>query len=326
MKEREVLFDIQHLKKNFKVGQDTLTAVDDVSFQIRKGETFGLVGESGCGKSTLGRLLVRLYKPTEGKIFYKGKSITDFHKKDSIAFTKEVQMIFQSPYASLNPRMTIGEIIKEGMKIHHLGTPQDMENSVHALLEMVGLNADHAKRFPYEFSGGQRQRTGIARALAVHPELVICDEPISALDVSIQSQIINLLKRLQAELNLTYLFIAHDLSVVRYISDRVGVMYLGALAEVADAEELYLNPLHPYTQALLSAIPIPDPAEENERSRIVLEGDVPSPIHLQAGCKFAGRCKYAKDRCREVTPELRELPNEHMIACHRVDELHGVTY
>jgi oligopeptide transport system ATP-binding protein len=323
---REVLFDIQHVKKNFKVGQDTLTAVDDISFQIRRGETFGLVGESGCGKSTLGRLLVRLYKPTEGKIFYKGKSISDFHKKDSLTFTKEVQMIFQSPYASLNPRMTIGEIIKEGMKIHRLGTPQDMEDSVHALLELVGLNADHAKRFPYEFSGGQRQRTGIARALAVHPELVICDEPISALDVSIQSQIINLLKRLQAELNLTCLFIAHDLSVVRYISDRVGVMYLGALAEVADAEELYLNPLHPYTQALLSAIPIPDPVEENERSRIVLEGDVTSPIHLQAGCKFAGRCKYAKDRCREVTPELRELPNEHMIACHRVDELHGVTY
>jgi oligopeptide transport system ATP-binding protein len=326
MGDREALFDVRHLKKNFKVGKDTLTAVDDVSFQIRKGETFGLVGESGCGKSTLGRLLVRLYKPTEGQILYKEKSIADLNKKDAIVFAREVQMIFQSPYASLNPRMTIGEIIKEGMKIHHLGSPQDMENRVHELLEMVGLNADHAKRFPYEFSGGQRQRTGIARALAVDPELVICDEPISALDVSIQSQIINLLKRLQTELNLTYLFIAHDLSVVRYISDRVGVMYLGALVEVAEAEELYLNPLHPYTQALLSAVPIPDPAEESERSRIVLEGDVPSPIDFRGGCKFAGRCKYAEDKCREATPELRELPNGHMIACCRVDELHWSEY
>lgn len=322
MKSSEVLFDIQHLKKSFKVERGTLKAVDDVSLQIRKGETFGLVGESGCGKSTLGRLLVRLYKTTDGNILYKGKSIADYNRKDSKTFTKQVQMIFQQPYASLNPRMTIGEIIKEGMKIHHLGSQQDMDDRMHELLEMVGLNADHAKRFPYEFSGGQRQRTGIARALAVNPEFVICDEPISALDVSIQAQIINLLKRLQTELNLTYLFIAHDLSMVRYISDRVGVMYLGSLVEVAAAEELYLSPLHPYTQALISAVPKPDPVEENERSRIVLEGDVPSPINFQQGCKFAGRCKYVTDRCREETPVLRELPNDHLIACHQVEELH----
>lgn len=322
MKSSEVLFDIQHLKKSFKVERGTLKAVDDVSLQIRKGETFGLVGESGCGKSTLGRLLVRLYKTTDGKILYKGKSIADYNRKDSKTFTKQVQMIFQQPYASLNPRMTIGEIIKEGMKIHHLGSQQDMDDKMRELLEMVGLNADHAKRFPYEFSGGQRQRTGIARALAVNPEFVICDEPISALDVSIQAQIINLLKRLQTELNLTYLFIAHDLSMVRYISDRVGVMYLGSLVEVAAAEELYLSPLHPYTQALISAVPKPDPVEENERSRIVLEGDVPSPINFQQGCKFAGRCKYVTDRCREETPVLRELSNDHMIACHQVEELH----
>ncbi len=322
MKSSEVLFDIQHLKKSFKVEKGTLKAVDDVSLQIRKGETFGLVGESGCGKSTLGRLLVRLYKTTDGNILYKGKSIADFNRKDSKTFTKQVQMIFQQPYASLNPRMTIGEIIKEGMKIHHLGSPQDMDDRMRELLEMVGLNADHAKRFPYEFSGGQRQRTGIARALAVNPEFVICDEPISALDVSIQAQIINLLKKLQTELNLTYLFIAHDLSMVRYISDRVGVMYLGSLVEVAAAEELYLSPLHPYTQALISAVPKPDPVEENERSRIVLDGDVPSPINFQQGCKFAGRCKYVTDRCREETPVLRELSNDHMIACHQVEELH----
>ena len=317
----EVLFDIEHLKKSFKVEGGTLKAVDGVSFQIIKGETFGLVGESGCGKSTLGRLLVRLYKPTDGKVLYKGKSFSDFTGKDLRTFTKQVQMIFQQPYASLNPRITIGEIIKEGMKIHHLGTPREMDDRMHELLEMVGLNADHAKRFPYEFSGGQRQRTGIARALAVNPEFIVCDEPISALDVSIQAQIINLLKRLQTELKLTYLFIAHDLSAVRYISNRVGVMYLGSLVEVADAEELYLNPLHPYTQALILAAPKPDPVEENERSKIVLDGDVPSPINFQEGCKFAGRCKFATDRCRRETPVLRALSNDHRIACHRVEEV-----
>lgn len=317
----EILFDIQHLKKNFKVDSGELKAVDDVTLQIKKGEIFGLVGESGCGKSTLGRLLVRLYEPSDGNILYKGKSILHLNRKEAKVFTKQVQMIFQQPYASLNPRMTIGDIIKEGMRIHHLGTAKEMDNRVYELLEMVGLNPEHAKRFPYEFSGGQRQRTGIARALAVNPEFVVCDEPISALDVSIQAQIINLLKRLQNELNLTFLFIAHDLSMVRYISNRVGVMYLGSIVEVADSEELYLNPLHPYTQALISAVPKPDPVEENERHRIVLEGDVPSPIDTPKGCRFASRCKYATERCRQERPALRTLPDNHMVACHRVEEL-----
>ncbi|MGN0337673.1 MAG: ABC transporter ATP-binding protein [Lachnospiraceae bacterium] len=319
--EKDILFDIQHLKKSFHVDGGELKAVDDVTFQIRKGEIFGLVGESGCGKSTLGRLLVRLYQPNGGDILYKGKSVLRMNKKDAKAYTKQVQMIFQQPYASLNPRMTIGEIIKEGMKIHHMGTAKEMDERVYELLEMVGLNPEHAKRFPYEFSGGQRQRTGIARALAVDPEFVVCDEPISALDVSIQAQIINLLKRLQTQLQLTFLFIAHDLSMVRYISDRVGVMYLGSLVEVAPPEELYVNPLHPYTQALISAVPKPDPVQENERTRIILEGDVPSPVNTPKGCKFAGRCKYATERCRQERPEFRRISDHHMIACHRVEEL-----
>ncbi|MGN0324955.1 MAG: ABC transporter ATP-binding protein [Lachnospiraceae bacterium] len=319
--ENEILFDIQHLKKSFQVEGGELKAVDDVTFQIRKGEIFGLVGESGCGKSTLGRLLVRLYQPNSGEILYKGKSVLHLNRKDAKAYTKQVQMIFQQPYASLDPRMTIGEIIKEGMKIHHLGTPKEMDERVYELLDMVGLNPEHAKRFPYEFSGGQRQRTGIARALAVNPEFVVCDEPISALDVSIQAQIINLLKDLQSKLQLTFLFIAHDLSMVRYISDRVGVMYLGSLVELAPSEELYVNPLHPYTQALISAVPKPDPVQENERTRIVLEGDVPSPVDTPKGCRFAGRCKYATDRCRQERPEFRKISENHMIACHRVEEL-----
>lgn len=319
--ENETLFDIQHLKKTFQVEGGELKAVDDVTFQIRKGEIFGLVGESGCGKTTLGRLLVRLYHPNNGEILYKGKSVLHLNRKEAKAYTKQVQMIFQQPYASLDPRMTIGEIIKEGMKIHRLGTPGEMDERVYELLEMVGLNPEHAKRFPYEFSGGQRQRTGIARALAVNPEFVVCDEPISALDVSIQAQIMNLLKNLQSKLQLTFLFIAHDLSMVRYISDRVGVMYLGSLVELAPSEELYVNPLHPYTQALISAVPKPDPVQENERTRIVLEGDVPSPVDTPKGCRFAGRCKYATDRCRQERPEFRKISENHMIACHRVEEL-----
>lgn len=320
MAETEVLFDIQHLQKQFKVSGGTLKAVDDVTFQIRKGETFGLVGESGCGKSTLGRLLVRLYAPTGGDIQYKGTSILGLRRKEAKDYAYQVQMIFQESYASLNPRMTIGDIIKEGMKIHHMGTPAEMDARMYELLDLVGLNHEHAQRFPYEFSGGQRQRAGIARALAVNPEFLVCDEPISALDVSIQAQIINLLKRLQKELSLTYLFIAHDLSAVRYVSDRVGVMYLGSLVEVADAEELYLNPLHPYTQALLSAIPKPDPDEENHRDRVVLTGDVPSPIDAPLGCKFASRCKYATDACRAERPKLRQLGHDHLVACLRADE------
>lgn len=321
MEKEEVLFDIQNLKKVFKVENGDLKAVDDVAFQIIKGETLGLVGESGCGKSTLGRLLVRLYRPDGGDVLYKGESIYGLNRKKAKAYTRQVQMIFQQPYASLNPRMTIGDIIKEGMRIHHLGSEKEMDDRMYELLEMVGLNPEHARRFPYEFSGGQRQRTGIARALAVNPEFVVCDEPISALDVSIQAQIINLLKRLQTELKLTFLFIAHDLSMVRYISDRVGVMYLGSLVELAEPEELYLNPLHPYTQALISAVPKPDPVEENQRSRIVLEGDVPSPVNMPKGCKFAGRCKYATDQCREERPACRKISGKHMVACHRVEEL-----
>lgn len=317
----EVLFEISHLKKYFQVDKKRLKAVDDVSFQIRKGETFGLVGESGCGKSTLGRVMVRIYEPTEGTVTYKGKSITGLKRRDAKDYAFHVQMIFQDPYASLNPRMTIGDIIKEGMRIHHMGSEKEMEDRMFKLLDLVGLNREHAQRFPYEFSGGQRQRAGIARALAVNPEFIVCDEPISALDVSIQAQIINLLKKLQKELNLTYLFIAHDLSVVRYMSDRVGVMYLGSLVEIAGAEELYLNPLHPYTQALLSAIPTPDPHVENERSRIVLEGDVPSPIDAPAGCKFAGRCKFATEECRKRVPELKDIGNGHQVACCRAIEL-----
>lgn len=317
----EVLFDISHLKKYFQVDHKSLKAVDDVSLRIHKGETFGLVGESGCGKSTLGRVLTRLYAPTEGEVTYKGKSVVGLKRKEAKEFAFQVQMIFQDPYASLNPRMTIGDIIKEGMRIHHMGTEKEMDDRMYELLDLVGLNREHAQRFPYEFSGGQRQRAGIARALAVNPEFSVCDEPISALDVSIQAQVINLLKKLQKELDLTYLFIAHDLSVVRYISDRVGVMYLGSLVEVASAEELYLNPLHPYTQALLSAIPTPDPHVENERERIVLEGDVPSPVDAPAGCKFATRCKYATEECRKGIPQLQELGNGHQVACVRAIEL-----
>lgn len=325
MENGEVLFDIRHLKKSFQVADGELKAVNDVTFQIKKGEIFGLVGESGCGKSTLGRTLVRLYNPNGGEALYKGKSIANLKRKEAKSYTREVQMIFQQPYASLDPRMTIGDIIKEGMKIHHMGTKEQMDERMYQLMDLVGMNPEHERRFPYEFSGGQRQRAGIARALAVDPEFIVCDEPISALDVSIQAQIINLLKRLQGELGLTLLFIAHDLSMVRYISDRVGVMYLGSMVEIAEAEELYVNPLHPYTQALISAAPTPDPLEENVRERIVLEGDVPSPIDCPKGCPFAGRCHYATEKCKNEKPVLKEFPGGHQVACHRAEELHGAS-
>lgn len=323
MESGEILFDIRHLKKSFQVADGELKAVNDVTFQIKKGEIFGLVGESGCGKSTLGRTLVRLYKPTGGEALYKGKDIDKLKRKEAKAYTREVQMIFQQPYASLDPRMTIGDIIKEGMKIHHMGSKEETDARMYELMDLVGMNPEYARRFPYEFSGGQRQRAGIARALAVNPEFIVCDEPISALDVSIQAQIINLLKRLQGELGLTLLFIAHDLSMVRYISDRVGVMYLGSMVEIAEAEELYVNPLHPYTQALISAAPTPDPLEENVRERIVLEGDVPSPIDCPKGCPFAGRCRFATEKCKNEKPKLKEFPGGHLVACHRAEELHG---
>lgn len=312
----EPLLDVIGLKKHFYMGGGrVLKAIDHVSFHINRGETFGLVGESGCGKTTTGRVIVRLYNPTDGKILFKGKDITKFNAKQAKDYSFDVQMIFQDPYASLNPRMTVESIISEGMEIHHMRTHKERTERVHELLKLVGLNKEHAMRFPHEFSGGQRQRIGIARSLAVEPELLICDEPVSALDVSIQAQIINLLKRLQEDLGLTYLFIAHDLSMVKYISDRVGVMYLGAMMEVASSEELYANPLHPYTKALLSAIPIADPTIERSRKRIMLTGDVPSAINTVPGCKFASRCQFATEECREKQQELVEVSPGHFVAC-----------
>ena len=321
----EILFEIDGLTKSFDVGgKKKLTAVDGISLKIKKGEILGLVGESGCGKSTLGRTITRVYEPTAGKILYKGKDITKLRGKDAKQYASEVQMIFQDPYASLDPRMTIGDIIKEGMKIHKIGNDAERTDRMYELLELVGLSKDHALRFPYEFSGGQRQRVGIARALAVNPEFIVCDEPVSALDVSIQAQIINLLKSLQQKLGLTLLFIAHDLSVVRYVSDRVGVMYLGSLVEIANAEELYLNPIHPYTRGLLSAIPTPDPHVEQSKVRTLLEGDVPSPIDIPVGCKFAGRCPYANKKKEDGVPKLTDIGSGHQVACFCIKEILGM--
>ena len=318
----EIIFEIEKLTKSFDVGGGKkLIAVDDISLQIRKGEIFGVVGESGCGKSTLGRTLTRVYKPDKGRIRYNGKDIAGLRGKDSKQYASEVQMIFQDPSASLDPRMTVGDIIKEGMKIHRIGSETDRTDRMYELLELVGLSREHALRFPYEFSGGQRQRVGIARALAVNPEFIVCDEPVSALDVSIQAQIINLLKSLQQKLGLTLFFIAHDLSVVRYISDRIGVMYLGSLVEVADAEELYLNPVHPYTRGLIGAIPTPDPHVEQSKKRALLEGDVPSPIDIPVGCKFAGRCPYASAKKENGVPQLTEVGAGNMVACFCIKEI-----
>lgn len=313
----QVLLKIRDLKKYFNVGQgQILKAVDGVTLDIYKGETLGLVGESGCGKSTLGRTLIRIYDATGGSASFNGQDIYSMSKKDSFHFTKEVQMIFQDPYASLNPRMTVGDIIGEGIDIHGLYSGERKTERIYELLELVGLNREHANRFPHEFSGGQRQRVGIARALAIEPKFIVCDEPISALDVSIQAQIVNLLRRLQKKLGLTYLFIAHDLNMVKYISDRVAVMYLGNIVEIADSKSIYDEPMHPYTQALLSAIPIPDPEVEKTRKRIILEGDVPSPINAPKGCTFCTRCPKATDVCREVRPQLEEVKKDHWVACH----------
>jgi len=317
----ESYISLQGVSKNFKVSGGTLKAVNKVSFDIAKGETLGLVGESGCGKSTLGRVVMGVYQPSEGQIMIKGKPLRIKSGKDRFHYAKIAQMIFQDPYASLNPRMTIGDIIAEGMEIHNMYDAKKRKERVNELLETVGLSKEHANRFPHEFSGGQRQRIGIARALAIEPEFLVCDEPISALDVSIQSQVINLLIDLQKQLNLTYLFIAHDLDIVRYISDRIAVMYLGHLMEIGDSDEVYNNALHPYSQALLSAVPIPDPDMERQKKRIILEGDVPSPIDVPKGCPFAGRCRYCKDKCREERPELKEVKPGHRVACHYVDEI-----
>ena len=315
----EKILEVKNLKKYFKSGKGTLKAVDDVSFFINKGETLGVVGESGCGKTTTGRTAIGILNKTDGQVLYKGKDVHSLKGADKKAFTKEVQIIFQDPYSSLDPKMRVHDIIAEGLRAHKMCKSKDEERKVvQDLLTTVGLNAEHATRYVHEFSGGQRQRIGIARALAVEPEFIVCDEPISALDVSIQAQIVNLLIRLQKEKGLTYMFIAHDLSMVKHISDRVAVMYLGTVAEITDSNSLYRNPLHPYTQALLSAIPIPDPEVEEKKERIKLDGELPSPIDPPAGCRFKGRCKHATDICGRERPELREVETGHYVACHMV--------
>lgn len=313
------LVEIKNLKKYFPVKLGFLKtknvqAVEDVSFYIRQGETLGLVGESGCGKTTLGRTLLRLYEPTSGQILYRGEDIT---RANMLPYRRKMQIIFQDPSASLDPRMTVGEIVGEAMDIHKLyGSRKERQDKIRTILEQVGLNSEHANRYPHEFSGGQQQRIGIARALAVQPEFIVCDEPISALDVSIQSQIVNMLEDMQQELGLTYLFIAHDLSVVRHISSRIGVMYLGNLVELGESYELYKNPLHPYTKTLLSAVPIADPQKSRQKKRIVLEGDIPSPINPPSGCRFHTRCPYAMPKCAEEAPPFLEYQPGHYAACH----------
>ncbi|CAH0276436.1 ABC transporter ATP-binding protein [Priestia megaterium] len=312
------LLEVKQLSKYFSItNKQVLKAVDGVSFHISKGETFGLVGESGCGKSTAGRTIIGLYNRTSGEVLYKGKNVHELSEKEKFAFHRNMQMIFQDPYASLNPRSTVKEIISEPMEVHGLySNKKEMLNRVYELLEDVGLNRDHANRYPHEFSGGQRQRIGIARALALNPECIIADEPISALDVSVQAQVVNLLKKLQKEKGLTYLFIAHDLSMVKHISNRIGVMYLGHLVELTTSSELYQKPLHPYTQALLSAIPIPDPDVEDNRKRIVLKGELPSPINPPSGCVFNTRCPLAIAACKTQKPEWQEVEDNHFVSCH----------
>lgn len=325
MADNDKLLEIEHLKKYFPikgVRGPGVQAVEDVSLYIKRGETLGLVGESGCGKTTLGRTILRLHEPTSGKIVYDGVTIfeKDGKKKTAVKmlpYRRKMQIIFQDPSASLDPRMTVGEIIGEALDIHKLCSDKAArKDRIRELLEMVGLNTEHANRYPHEFSGGQQQRVGIARALAVNPEFIVCDEPISALDVSIQSQVVNMLEDMQEELGLTYLFIAHDLSVVRHISNRIGVMYLGTMVELSTSYELNKNPLHPYTKTLISAVPVPDPEKSKTRQRIVLEGDIPSPINPPSCCRFHTRCPYATARCKEEVPEFRELAPNHWAACH----------
>lgn len=315
---KDVLLEVKNLKKHFSLSKkEILKAVDGVSFQIYKGETFGIVGESGCGKSTAGRTIIGLYDQTEGEVIFDGKDVHSLNKREKFAMHQKMQMIFQDPYASLNPRSTVLEIISEPMEVHGLyPNKKERQERVYQLLEDVGLNREHANRYPHEFSGGQRQRIGIARALALDPDFIIADEPISALDVSVQAQVVNLLMQLQKEKGLTYLFIAHDLSMVKQISDRIGVMYLGHLVELTSSSQLYNNPLHPYTKALLSAIPIPDPDIEDKRERIILEGDIPSPIDPPSGCVFRTRCAAAMDVCAKAKPEWQEIDKDHFVACH----------
>jgi len=313
------LIQIKNLKKYFSYKGQTLRAVDDISFDIFPQETLGLVGESGCGKTALARALMRLYEPTSGNILFKGESILNFRGKAIKSLRHDMQYIFQDPYASLNPRMTAGEIIAEPLNIHNVLNRPDREKRVQELLELVGLRPEYIGRFPHEFSGGQRQRIGIARALALNPRFIVCDEPIAALDVSIQAQIVNLLRHLQEEMGLTYLFISHDLAMVKYLSMRVAVMYLGHLMELASSHDLYESPLHPYTQGLLSAIPIPDPHIEKKRTRILLTGEVPSPINPPKGCVFCTRCPKAEKICFEKRPKLKEVEPGHQVACHLVN-------
>lgn len=330
MAEQTKLLEIKDLKKHFSVKKSGLgknqmvKAVDGITIDIYKGETLGLVGESGCGKTTFGRTTIRLYEPTSGSIIYDGKTIYDSEKKIAekmLPYRRKMQIIFQDPSASLDPRMTVGEIVGEALDIHKLCSGKaDRTARINELLEKVGLNTEHSNRFPHEFSGGQQQRIGIARALAVEPEFIVCDEPISALDVSIQSQVVNMLEDLQEQLGLTYLFIAHDISVVRHISDRIGVMYLGNMVELAESYELYRNPIHPYTKTLMSAVPIPDPEATRSRDRLLLEGDIPSPMNPPSGCKFHTRCPYATDRCKQEVPEFKEYGSGHFAACHMLEK------
>ncbi len=320
------LVQVVGLKKYFPITQGIIfqrkvadvKAVDGLDFVIQRGETLGLVGESGCGKSTTGRSILQLYRPSAGEVYFQGKDLVKLQGEELRKMRRNMQMIFQDPYASLNPRMTVGDIIGEPLEVHNIAKGKEKKERVQELLNIVGLNPYFVNRYPHEFSGGQRQRIGVARALAVQPDFIVCDEPISALDVSIQAQIINLLEELQQKFHLTYLFIAHDLSVVRHISDRIAVMYLGKVVELTDRDSLYANPLHPYTKALLSAVPIPDPVVEEKRERIILVGDVPSPVNPPTGCRFHTRCPLAIDICKRVDPEFRDVGGTHFVACHVV--------
>jgi len=322
----ETLLRVEELEMHFPIYRGVfqrqvgaVRAVDGVSFDIKRGETLGLVGESGCGKSTTGRTILQLYKPTNGNVHFEGKNLLTLKGEDMRHMRRKMQMIFQDPYASLNPRMTVGQLVGEPLMVHNVATGTEIKERVDHLLKIVGLNPAFESRYPHEFSGGQRQRIGVARALALQPSFIICDEPISALDVSIQAQVVNLLEELQEQFNLTYLFIAHDLSMVKHISDRVAVMYLGVFVELADRDTLYSNPLHPYTQALLSAVPIPDPIADAKRQRTILEGDVPSPANPPSGCRFRTRCPIAEARCADSRPEFREVKPGHFVACHLVN-------
>ena len=326
------LLQVEHLKQYFPAGgmgknRKFVKAVDDVSFFVNKGETLGLVGESGCGKTTTGRSILRLYEPTGGKITFDGNVILDVENKvkvDMLPYRQKMQMVFQDPYASLDPRMTVGDIVGEAIDIHKLAAnKKECHDMIISMLEKVGLNSEHANRYPHEFSGGQRQRVGIARALAVNPQFIVCDEPISALDVSIQAQVVNMFEELQEQMGLTYLFIAHDLSVVKHISDRIGVMYLGKMVELADSYELVARSLHPYTKSLISAIPIADPIKARASKRIVLQGDVPSPLNPPTGCRFRTRCPYADECCAQKEPEWREVEKGHYVACHHVEKINA---